>query len=200
MASKSPIRVAMVGLSADATGSGWAASAHLPYLRASPHYRITGLLNSTVDAARKSIAKYELPSETKAYGSPGELAEDPDVDLVVVNVRVDKHATVLLPILPSGKSVLCEWPVERNGTVAAEVEEAASRSGSKVLLGLQARMSPVAAAVKKTIDEGKIGKVLSSTLVGSLGMGGGVAPAGFDVFMKRSVGANLVSIHFGHCK
>lgn len=66
-----PIRVGLIGLtSSSGAGTNWAANAHLPYLRASPHYKIVALLNSTIDSAREAIRKYDLPSETKAYGNP----------------------------------------------------------------------------------------------------------------------------------
>jgi predicted dehydrogenase len=64
------IRVGIIGLSNAGTGASWAASAHLPYLRKSPHYRIVALLNSSVNSASSAIKHYNLPAETKAYGDP----------------------------------------------------------------------------------------------------------------------------------
>lgn len=67
-----PIRVALIGLSAapHAQGVGWAAAAHLPYFKASPHFEIVALLNSSVESARAAIQKHELSASTKAYGDP----------------------------------------------------------------------------------------------------------------------------------
>src|ERR1700712_4315373 len=105
----SSIRVGIIGLSAAATGTNWAATAHLPFLLKSPHYTITALCNSSVEAAKKAIVAYELPDTTKAYGNPEDIANDPEVDLVVANTRVDKHAEVLLASLKRGKDVFSEW-------------------------------------------------------------------------------------------
>jgi predicted dehydrogenase len=196
----SPIRVGLIGLSASATGTGWAASAHLPYLSKSPHYTVTALCNSSVENAKKAIEAYKLPAETKAYGSPEDLANDPDIDLVVANVRVDSHAKVLLPSLKAGKNVFCEWPLDRNAAVAAEMLEAAKVGGGKAFLGLQARQSPVVRKIKDIIDSGRIGKVLSSDFIGSASNGGGEEGKTVSYFTDRSVGGNMFTIAFGHGK
>jgi len=193
-----PIRVALIGLSAAATGTNWAASAHLPYLLKSSHYTITALCNSSVEAAQKAIQAYKLPGTTKAYGSPEDLANDPDVDLVVANTRVDKHAEVLLASLKKGKDVFCEWPLDRNAVIAREMLDAAELGGGKVIVGLQGRQSPTVRKVKELIDEGRIGRVLSSTVVGAAGNGGGEEGSSVAYFTDKSVGGNMFTIQFGH--
>ncbi len=69
-----PIRVGLIGLAGTPAdqyeGTNWAASAHLPFLKKSPHFEIVALLNSTVESAKASIKKHNLPSSVKAYGSP----------------------------------------------------------------------------------------------------------------------------------
>ncbi|KAF2416129.1 oxidoreductase [Tothia fuscella] len=192
------IRVGIIGLSAAATGTGWAASAHLPYLLKSPHYTISALCNSSVEAAQKAIAAYNLPSSTKAYGDPESLANDPDIDLVVANTRVDRHALVLLPSLKKGKDVFCEWPMDRNLDVAKEMLEAAKEGGGKAFLGLQGRQSPAVRKIKELIDGGRIGKVLSSTWMGVAGNGGGEEGLAVEYFVDRKIGGNTFTIAFMH--
>ena len=69
-----PTRVGLVGLSGQPPdkyeGTSWTANAHLPFLKASPHFEIVALLNTSVESAKAAIARYELPAETKAYGDP----------------------------------------------------------------------------------------------------------------------------------
>lgn len=106
----SPICVGIIGLgrgSGTIKGPGlWAASAHIPYLTASTHYKITAVSNSTVSSAQKSIDHYHLGPDVKAYGSPEDLANDPDIDLIVVTVRVAKHYALTKPALLAGKDLL----------------------------------------------------------------------------------------------
>jgi predicted dehydrogenase len=69
-----PIRVGLIGLSGAPPdkyeGTSWTPNAHLPYLKASPHYEIVALLNTSVQSAKAAISRYELPSETKPYENP----------------------------------------------------------------------------------------------------------------------------------
>lgn len=194
----SPIRVAMIGLSAEAMGTGWAASAHLPYLIKSPHYKIVALCNRSVENAKAAIKAFDLPSTTKAYGSPEDVAKDPDVDLVVANTRVDLHGKVLLPSIRAGKSVFSEWPMDANEAKAKEMLEAARQGGGRAIVGLQGRANPVIQKLKQIIAEGRIGKVLSSTLMGSTTNGGREESVKVKYITKREVGGNVLTIHFAH--
>lgn len=192
------VRVGLIGLSSSATGFGWAAAAHLPYLLNSPYFRITALLNSSIENSRKAIDAYHLPADTKAYENPDDLANDPDVDLVVASVRVDRHAQVLLPSILAGKDVFCEWPLDKNAEIAKTMTEAAKKGGGRTIVGLQARLSPVIQTVKKLVESGRIGRPLSSTIIGAAEHGGAEEPAHGEYLTDRQIGGNMLTIHFGH--
>ena len=134
-----PIRVAIIGLSANAI-TDWASRAHLPYFL-SPvgraRFEIIALLNSDVASAKRSIKMFNLPRETRAYGSPEDLAADPDVQLVVCSTRVDKHYDTTLPSVKAGKDVFVEWPLAENAVRAGELAKAAKEAGGKTMVGLQ---------------------------------------------------------------
>lgn len=72
------IRAAIIGLSSSAVTS-WASAAYLPGLL-SPIGRskitIKALLNSSLDVAQSAVQAYNLPADTKAYGSPDALASN----------------------------------------------------------------------------------------------------------------------------
>lgn len=140
-----PIRVAIIGLSANAI-TDWASRAHLPYLL-SPSgrskFQIVALLNSSVAAAKKSIEVFNLSPETRAYGSPEDLAADPDVQLVLCSTRVDKHYETSLPSVKAGKDVFVEWPLAENGAKAGELAKAAREAGGRTIVGLQVSTSPL---------------------------------------------------------
>lgn len=74
-----PIRVGIIGLS-KAAKTSWAAAAHFPYLKnCNGKYEITALCNTSVTSAQSAIEAFGLPSITKAYGNPEDLAKDQDV-------------------------------------------------------------------------------------------------------------------------
>jgi len=199
-----PLRVAFIGLSRS-SGSSWGSSAHLPYLLTHPEkYSITALLNSSIESAKKAIQDFDLPSTTKAYGGPEELAKDGDIDLVVCSVRVDKHGEVLMPILRSssfkGKVVYSEWPLGRDLAEAREMLEAAEGNGMKHVVALQARASPVVRKVKEVIESGRVGKLLSSVWTGAAFNGGGREMESMRYTQDKSVGGNVMTIHGGHSR
>ncbi len=90
----SPIRVGLVGLSSKASNFGpgaWGRIAHIGTFSNNPDFELVAVVNASVEAAREAIRLNGLPSTTKAYGNIDDLVADPDVDLVVISVRVEKH-------------------------------------------------------------------------------------------------------------
>ncbi|KAL1964764.1 hypothetical protein VTN77DRAFT_6631 [Rasamsonia byssochlamydoides] len=197
-----PIRVGLIGLSGAAPenyeGTSWAANAHLPFLQASPHFEIVALLNSSVESAQAAIRKYGLPSETKAYGDPNDLAADSTVDLVVASVRVDRHFLVVRPSIIAGKTVFVEWPLERNLQVAKEMAALAAKHKAKTIVGIQGAFSPLVRKMKEIVENGVLGQVLSSTLLGALTNAGATESKNVRYLLDREVGGNVMSIHAGH--
>lgn len=197
----SPIRIGLVGLSKSAAVS-WASVAHLPYLlspRGKVKYEITALCNSTVESAKKAVEAFNLSPTTKTYGDAAQLAADPDVDLVVCNVRVDRHHEIIRPSVAAGKAVFCEWPLASNLDQVRDLVYLAREKGGKTMIGTQARVSPVVAEIRQLLEQGRIGKVLSSEVRASGGSNDRLAFSEFmDYFAQRSVGGNFVTIGVGH--
>ena len=198
-----PIRTAIIGLSS--TGGGWAKNAHLPYLLSPAgrsRFQIVALCNSSEEAARKAIAAHGLPADTtRAYGRPEDLAADPDVQLVVVNTRVDRHYATALPSVRAGKDVYVEWPLAHDAARAAELADAARESGSRTVVGLQGWFAPAVVRVREIVQSGRIGKVLSSEARGSGGsLDRAVLPAFIKYFADAKIGGNAFTIGFGHCQ
>jgi len=191
----SPIRIGFIGLSA--SGS-WASIAHIQHLRVSPDYKIVALANSSLESARAAIQAYSLPASTKAYASAEDIAKDPDVDLVVCSVNVAKHYALIKPALEHGKMAFVEWPLGRTLQEAEELTKLAKEKGVRTIVGLQGRKSTLIAKVKQLVDEGRVGRILSSTLVAVNGNSGGQVPQKWRIFIDKNGGATNLTIHFAH--
>ncbi|KIL84963.1 nad-binding rossmann fold oxidoreductase family protein [Fusarium avenaceum] len=190
-----PIRVGFIGLSK----SGWAPLAHFPYLNASEDYQIVAICNSTIESSKEAVKLYNLPAETRTYGDPEDLAKDKEVDLVVCCVRADRHFPTIAPSLKAGKDVYVEWPLAKSLPEAKEFLRLKNEGGvKKAMVGLQARKAPVIATLKKVIESGKIGDVLSSNWTGYGPNGGPTVTKAFEYMGSRAIGGNLVTIHLGH--
>jgi predicted dehydrogenase len=198
-----PIRVGLIGLSTSKsfTGPGcWAAVSHLPALLQSPEYEIVALANSTVESAQRSIEAQGLPKSTKAYGSADELANDPDVDLVVVSVEVQKHYALAKAALLKHKNVFVEWPLAANTLEVEELVALATKNNVKTFVGAQARASPMIQKLKEIIVSNQIGQVLnSSVVVRTARHFVDVWPEKMKNYLDMSSGGNGFTIYLGHC-
>ena len=197
------IRVALIGLSSTAQ-TAWASSAHLPYLLSpsgKSKYEIVALLNSSLAAAQAAIASYKLPATTRAYGDADALAADADVDLVVCTTRVDKHYETVLASVEKGRDVFVEWPLAQDAAHARLLADGVRKAGSRAVVGLQGLKAPLVGALKRVLEEGRIGKVVSSELrvFGGLKTRG-LVPEGLGYFTERKVGGNIFTIGFAHSK
>ncbi|CAK5273694.1 unnamed protein product [Mycena citricolor] len=196
-----PIPTALIGLSANSTWK-WSGSAHLPYLLSAhgrSRYTIVAVLNSSKESSLAAIKHFNLPVETRAYGSPAELAADKDIRLVVCSTRVDRHYETVLASAQAGKDVYVEWPLAQDTKHAKELADAARNGGGRTMIGLQGRVSPLTLQLKKLIEDGRIGKVLSTEFHGAGATNGRDSVLrGTEYFLQHSVGGNIVTIYGGH--
>lgn len=195
-----PIRVGILGLSA--TGS-WSVASHLPALLSLPEsYAIVAVCNSSEASSQAAIKAYNLPVATKAYGSPEQLADDPDVDLVVSSTNVVLHKQTLLPSIRKGKAVFCEWPLGRNLAEAQELLGEIKRRNdgdvSRTVIGLQGRYSPVVKKLSEILSSGRVGKLQRTSFSAPAGYCGDEGLEEHEYFFREADGGNLVSIFFLH--
>src|SRR5216110_1826380 len=163
------IRVGIIGANPD---RGWAAQAHIPALRSlADDFEITALSTSRRESADASSKLFGVPT---AFDNHQELVSSPAVDVVAVTVKVPYHLELASAALEAGKAVYCEWPLGNGLKEAETLAGLAQEKGVLAVAGLQARAAPAVAYVHDLIEQGYVGEVLSTTLIGS-GMGWGPA-------------------------
>lgn len=186
------IRVGIIGAN---PARGWAHDAHIPALQALPDYEITALSTSRADSARAAAAKYGV---AHAFDHHQGLVTCPEVDLVAVTVKVPYHHELVSAALDAGKHVYCEWPL---GNGLAEAEDLAARAraaGVKAVVGLQARFSPAVRYVRQLVEESYVGRVLSTTLIGSGLVWGPAIVKDHAYVADRRNGATMLTIPVSH--
>jgi predicted dehydrogenase len=187
------IRVGIIGANPD---RGWAAQAHIPALRSlSDDFEITALSTSRRESAEAAGKRFGVPL---AFDNHHDLVNTAAVDVVAVTVKVPYHLELATAALDAGKAVYCEWPLG-NGLKEAEILAAlAKEQGVLAVAGLQARSAPPVAYVRDLIEQGYVGEVLSTTLVGS-GMGWGPTVEPYNAYLnEKKNGATMLSIALGH--
>jgi predicted dehydrogenase len=187
------IRIGIIGANPD---RGWAAQAHIPALTSlSDDFEITALSTTRRESADAASTFFGVPT---AFDNHQELVSSPAVDVVAVTVKVPYHLELATAALDAGKAVYCEWPLGNGLNEAETLATLAKKQGVLAVAGLQARSAPAVAYVRDLVEQGYVGEVLSTTLVGS-GMGWGPTVEPFNAYLHdRKNGATMLSIAVGH--
>ena len=188
------IRAGIVGATVTQGGSGWGQNAHVPALGALPGYQLKAVCTAHEDTAKASAAAF---GAELAFHKFSDMTAHPEVDLVVVCVRVPGHRDLVVAALQAGKAVFCEWPLGKTLAEAEEMAGLAKRRSLKTAVGLQGRSEPAILYARDLIREGFVGEVLTANLTTSaqaqLQRGPGRIWQGV-----RANGANPLTIAGGH--
>lgn len=178
----SKIGVGIIG----ASTSGWASTAHVPAIAATPEFTLRAVSTSRPSSAEAAAARYGVP----AYHDHRDLIRHPGVDLVVVAVKVTEHFKLISAALDEGKMVYSEWPLGNGLVEAQQLADRAAKAGVRTVVGLQGRYAPEVRYARELIRDGYVGKVLGTTMVGS-GMvwGGEVADPSQAYWFDNANGA-----------
>ena len=155
------IRVGIVGATVTQGGSGWGANAHVPALKALPHYELTAVCTAHEETAKASAAAF---GAARGFHRFGDMVAHPEVDLIVVCVRVPGHRELVMAGLQAGKAVLCEWPLGATLAEAHEMAGLARQRSLQTIVGLQARSDPAILYARDLVQSGYIGEVLTAHL------------------------------------
>jgi predicted dehydrogenase len=188
---ESTLGVGIIGVS---SVRGWAATAHIPALRALPNYEIRALSAHNPESAR---AAGEMFGVSAVFSDHEQLLARQDVDLVAITVKVPHHRALVSAALASGKAVYCEWPLGRDLDETREIAGLAAEQGVRTVVGLQARQAPAIAFVQELLSDGYVGEVLSTTMVG-LSVPGDLVIQPNVYMLDVSNGANLLTVAVGH--
>jgi predicted dehydrogenase len=189
--SESTLGVGIVGVS---PVRGWAATAHIPALRALPNYEIRALSAHSAESARAAGEAFGVRA---VFSDHEQLVTQPDIDVVAVTVKVPHHRELVSAALAAGKAVYCEWPLGRDLDDARAMAALAAEQGVRTIVGLQARQAPAIERVQELLSDGYVGEVLSTTMVG-LSVLGDVLVQANAYMLDRTNGANVLTIALGH--
>src|SRR6267378_224823 len=173
---------------------GWAATAHIPALRALPNYEIRALSAHNAESARAAGDMFGINA---VFSDHEQLLMQPDIDVVAVTVKAPRHRELVSAALAAGKAVYCEWPLGRDLDDARVMAALAAKQGVPTVVGLQARQAPAIEFVQQLLRDGYVGEVLSTTMVG-LSIPGDVVVQPNAYMLDKTNGANLLTVPVGH--
>ena len=112
-----------------------------------------------LEKAANEIASLQAnrPATFKAYE---DLLAVPGMEAVIIATPPQWHALQFIAALERGLHVYCEKPLAYDVREGQAMAAAAARSDRIVQIGFQRRQSPPYHAVKRMIDEGRIGRIV----------------------------------------
>lgn len=148
-----PVGIAMIG------SGGIAQSVHLPAyqkLQAEGKVKIIAVCDANEETAKAAQAKFDVPHLFTDYAQMLAMGEVDAVDVCTPNFL---HKQPVLDAFAAGKHVICEKPIALNAVEGQEMVDAGRKAGKKFMVALNMRFGGAPQAVKRFIDDGKLGEV-----------------------------------------
>lgn len=133
--------------------------------RHAEHIEKFGQLVAACDIVKEKADVFRDKYDAKSYNSIEELLDNKEgIDVVSICSPNGLHAEHAIRCLNGGLNVLCEKPLAISVNDAGEMIKAAEKNNKRLFAIKQNRFNPPVAAVKKAMDEGKLGKIYSIQL------------------------------------
>lgn len=138
-------------------GCGVIAPNHIESILSVENCEVIALCDVVKEKAQELAEKYNVK---RIYTDYNELVKEQDVDIVCVCTPSGQHGEVTIAAANAGKHVFCEKPIEITKEKMDAMIKAVRENGVKMGCVFGQRTKPVSIAVKKAVEEGKLGKVI----------------------------------------
>ena len=147
-----PLKVGMLG-------AGGITNSHLPaYLEHPDRVQITAVCDLVEDRARALAEKAGVEA---VYTDLDQMLREADIDAVDNCTFHPAHAPLTIACAEAGKHVIVEKPMARSLQECRDMVAAADKAGVTLMIAQDLRYSPEAFAVKRFIDEGRLGDMFA---------------------------------------
>ncbi len=150
----------MKKLTVGIVGCGRIAQRHANHIRNTPDLELVAVCDVVAEKADLLAKEYDC---TPFYDID-DLLKSEGVDLIAICSPNGLHATHSISSLNAGKHVLCEKPMAIDVNDCGEMIKCAERANKRLFVIKQNRFNPPVAAVKRLVDEDKLGKIYSVQL------------------------------------
>ncbi len=143
------MNIALIGL-------GMVAGTHVAAINASDQeLRLAGVLGR--DPSR--TAEFARKNGTRAYTSVEDIANDPEIDFVIIATPPDQRLELVKTLIAAGKPILMEKPIERNLTTATEIVDLCESASLPLGIVFQHRARAASGHLKSLLDTNTLGDI-----------------------------------------
>lgn len=137
-------------------GTGFVADLYMQSLRYVRDCDVVACYSRSEEAARGFADKWDIPEHTTNLDA---LINNPAVDLVIVAVPHNAHATIVPKIAAANKAVICTKPLGRSAAEARICLDSVEKAGVWHGYAETQIFDPTTVRAKQLVDSGALGKV-----------------------------------------
>jgi predicted dehydrogenase len=132
---------------------------HMLTLLNNPRADVVAAGNIRPNSLQAMAERYDIP---KTYTDLDKMAQDPDIDAVVIGLPNYLHAPVTIAMLEGGKHVLCEKPMAMSVEEGKRMMEAANRTGRRLMIGHMWRFDHEIGWLRGIVKSGAVGDIFKA--------------------------------------
>ncbi len=141
-------------------GCGMIANFHANAIAQIPEAELAGVFDSYRPGAERFAEKFPVP----VFDTMEDLLASDSIDAVCICTPSGLHTAQAVAAMRAGKHVVCEKPMSLSLADADLLIRTAEETGVKTCIISQFRFSPAVQEVKRAVDAGAFGKIVSGSL------------------------------------
>jgi len=139
-------------------GAGFFGEKHIEVLSSFPNVEIAGVSRRSIEPLKEIAKRYNIPN---IYTDYRELLSNEEIEVVSITTHAKDHLLPTIDAIKAGKHIFLEKPMALITVECDKIIEALKTTDKFFMVGHICRFDPSYAIAKKSIDEGKIGKIVS---------------------------------------
>lgn len=143
-------------------GLGMVAATHIRAISAAnPTVTLRGVYARDVKKAQSFVREMrsEISADTVVYSSVEDIANDPEIDFVIVTTPPNARTKIVKTLADAGKHVLLEKPIERDRMAAKEIVEICETANVTLGIVFQHRAREVSLQLASQLKDGTFGAI-----------------------------------------
>jgi predicted dehydrogenase len=138
-------------------GYGWASTAHIEAINATPQAQVTAVWSSRkLDAAHLSSMH---GSPITCYTDLEKMLAEPDIQVVSICSYPYQHTSQAIAAARAGKHIIIEKPLALSWEDCLAIQAAVAEAGVKTCVCFECRFSSQVRTIKALIDQGLLGRI-----------------------------------------
>ncbi len=114
------------------------------------------------EGGRKFADRFNVPLVTS---NADEVIHHPGIDAILICTSTNVHADYVIQAARAGKAIFCEKPLDLSLQKVRETLAVVNETGVPLMLAFNQRLDPNFHEIKRSIDDGKIGKMHSIHII-----------------------------------